>query len=196
MKYQIKYSGYILALAAMSFIFIHGCKEKGSSSKDKMIVEAPGEDKNGAWPKPQSAMNGIDIYKNFEDIEPIFNLENDTTYIINFWATWCKPCIKELPYFNEVDSLFNNREVKVILVSLDFPDKIESQLIPFVKKNQLRPKVVVLLDGNYNKWIDKVSPEWTGAIPATYIYNGKQNRLIGSSFENTEEIIAVLEPFL
>ena len=112
----------------------------------------------------------IEVY-NFSQLEPLLTKNDNITYVINFWATWCGPCIKELPYFQELDSMYNTQNVKVILVSLDFPDKFESQLIPFVKKKNLIPQVILLDDPDENSWIPKVDESWSGALPATLIYN-------------------------
>ena len=71
------------------------------------------------------------IYENFEELAFIFQQQNDTTYVINFWSTWCAPCVKELPYFEQVNQKYTNRKVKVILVSLDFPKQLETKLKPF-----------------------------------------------------------------
>ena len=60
--------------------------------------------------------------------------------------------------------------MKVVLVSLDFIDKMESQVVPFLKKNNIQSEVVLLDDADANSWIPKVSPQWSGAIPATVIY--------------------------
>jgi len=103
----------------------------------------------------------------FPELEAYFNKQNDTLYIINFWATWCKPCIQELPAFEEIHEDFKTAGVKVLLVSLDFIDKLDKQLKPFMKKNYIDAEVVLLDEPKYNDWIDKVSTEWGGAIPAT-----------------------------
>ncbi len=182
----------------MVSVFIVGCKDKSSKKVDTELSatnDSPDE-KGTAWPEADSYVEGIPIYNKFEGLEPLFGFDNDTTYVVNFWATWCKPCIKELPYFEEFNSKHENEKVKVVLVSLDFPKQVESNLVPFVRKKQLQSKVVVLLDGKYNDWIDKVSPNWSGAIPATYIYKGAQNRLMGEPFENFDELSQAVKPFL
>lgn len=115
---------------------------------------------------------------NFEQIEPLLNppRADDTTYIFNFWATYCAPCIKELPHFERINSEYADRKVKVILVSLDFKSQIETGVIPFIIKRELQSKVIVLSDPDANTWIDKVSKSWTGAIPATLFVKGKSDR--------------------
>lgn len=121
--------------------------------------------------------------------------DKNKTYVINFWATWCAPCVKELPYFEDLNANYSSKDVEVILVSLDFPNKIESKLIPFLKKRNLKSEVVVLDDVKSNEWIPKVNENWTGAIPATVIYNEALTKFYERSF-TYEELESELKPFL
>lgn len=107
----------------------------------------------------------------FEQLQSRLELRNDTTYVVNFWATWCLPCIKEMPAFQQLHKEYASEKVKVLLVSLDFIKHIDLRLIPFIEKHQLSPEVIVLNDPDANAWIDKVSPDWSGALPATLIFN-------------------------
>jgi thiol-disulfide isomerase/thioredoxin len=127
----------------------------------------------------------------YAGLEPMLSKQNDTTYIVNFWATWCAPCIKELPYFQQVHDSYKDKKVKVLLVSLDFERQIQSRLLPFIEKNKITPEVVVLNDPASNVWIDKVDPSWSGAIPATlFIKNDK--RLFFEKEFTLEEIEKVI----
>ena len=127
------------------------------------------------WPKASRYLEGIPLYEKFENLAPIFQFDNDTTYVINFWATWCGPCVEELPYFEAFHQKYKDEKIRVILVSLDFPRKLESQLLPFLEKHHFNSTVAVLLDGKYSDWIDKISPDWSGAIPVSLIYQGDKN---------------------
>lgn len=100
-------------------------------------------------------------------------LENgvDTTYVVNFWATWCGPCVKELPYFEKLGVDHQGEAFKVLLVSLDFVSQLESKVIPFVQKKELKNEVLLMDEDKPNKWIPRVSEEWTGALPATLFVN-------------------------
>ncbi len=111
------------------------------------------------------------VYKIDELVNRINNA--DTTYIINFWATWCKPCVAELPSF---DSLSKISKVKVLLVSLDFKEDLEKKVNPFLKSHNIKMECVLLDEINGNDFINKVDKSWTGAIPATLIKN-KDNRI-------------------
>lgn len=124
---------------------------------------------------------------NFSEFEPYLHKQNDTTYVINFWATWCRPCVKELPYFEQINAKYKEQKVKVILVSLDFADESETKLIPFIKRKELKSEIIILDDPDANSWINKVDEKWSGAIPATIIYKGNQ-RIFHEGELNFEDI--------
>lgn len=113
------------------------------------------------------------VYASFEDIAPLFQQKDGRTYVINFWATWCKPCVEEMPYFEQLASEADE-DLVVVAVSLDFKKDIGTKLKRFVEKNPALPPVVALADDKYNTWIDRVDPEWGGAIPVTVIYRGDE----------------------
>jgi thiol-disulfide isomerase/thioredoxin len=122
----------------------------------------------------------------FDDFAPYLNYQNDTVYVINFWATWCAPCVEEIPAFEKIQQDYANNKVRIILVSLDFPGQIETRLIPFLKKYSISSEVIVLNDPDSNRWIDKVHPDWSGAIPATLVYDSKERELFEKSFTYDE----------
>ena len=132
----------------------------------------------------------LEVY-DFNGLKDFLYREDEKTYVVNFWATWCAPCIKELPYFEKVNHEFKNSDVEVILVSLDFPKKYESKLKPFIKKNDLQSKVIALDDTDQNTWIPGISEDWSGAIPATLIYNRDKRQFYEKSFSYDELVTEI-----
>ncbi|GAA4373539.1 TlpA disulfide reductase family protein [Hymenobacter koreensis] len=101
---------------------------------------------------------------------------SDTTYVVNFWATWCAPCVEELPNFEQLRTRHARDKVKVVLVSLDFASKLDTKVRPFVQRQGLRSTVWLLNETDQNAFIDKVDPSWSGALPFTLIFNNRQQR--------------------
>lgn len=101
----------------------------------------------------------------------IHSAPNDTLYVVNFWATWCKPCVGEMPYFEGANTKFGAHKTKVVFVSLNSP-KEEATVEKFVTTKNIKSDVLLLNAGNPNVWIDKIEPEWSGSIPATIMYKG------------------------
>lgn len=105
------------------------------------------------------------------------NQHDDKVYIVNFWATWCVPCVEELPDFVKFyEENKGNAKMEMVLVSLDRAKDFETKVQPFVQEHQLTPPVVLLSDvKRMNAWIPAVHKSWSGAIPATAMYkNGVQ----------------------
>ena len=122
--------------------------------------------------------------------------EPSVTYVINFWATWCGPCVAELPYFFKLEEQYLGKDVKFVYVSLDFLKNLETKLLPFLENRNISNKVVVLDQNDVNSWIDKIDKKWSGAIPATLIYNSKRRVLLEQNFESSEELEKALNEII
>jgi thiol-disulfide isomerase/thioredoxin len=108
------------------------------------------------------------VYKINDLLKRIHN-NSDTTYVVNFWATWCKPCVAELPEFEKLHLEYKGSKIKVLLVSIDFVEEIDKKLKDFLDKNKYTCEVVLLDEINGNDFINQISEQWSGAIPATLI---------------------------
>lgn len=107
-----------------------------------------------------------------DEVVGLIESTNDTLYVVNFWATWCMPCVRELPYFEESGVTYQDHELRIILVNLDFKKDIEKKLIPFLEKYKLKSPVWFLDESNPNYFISKIEPDWSGAIPFTLFVKG------------------------
>lgn len=105
-------------------------------------------------------------------LQNIINAKAEHIKVINFWATWCAPCVKEMPLFEKLD--LERDDVKVTFVSMDLDlDPDPSKVYKFVTRKKLQSEVIILDAGNPNSWINSIEKTWSGAIPATIIINGK-----------------------
>jgi len=127
----------------------------------------------------------IQVY-DFNYLELLLYTKSEKTYVVNFWAMWCAPCVKELPFFQTYST--NNPDVEVLLVSLDFPADIESKLKPCLKKKGITSKVVLLDDPDSNSWIDKVDTNWSGALPFTIVFDNKKRSFHEGAFESLQDL--------
>lgn len=102
-------------------------------------------------------------------------LENggDTTFVVNLWATWCAPCVAEMPYFEQLQKNYQSTPLKVLFISLD-AQKNHDNVVNFVRDKGLKNEVLLLDEKNEQYFIDKISPEWSGAIPATLFVNSNK----------------------
>lgn len=181
---------YLLCLSTLLLFLISGCGNKtetGESSQksDLEYAEVKVETNENEQVK-------FPVY-DFAGLEPLLHKDDGKTYVINFWATWCKPCIEEMPYFERVNAERGDG-VEVILVSLDMPSMWKSRLEPFVEKKGIKSQVVILDDPKQNDWIPKIDADWDGGIPATVIYNRDKRKFYGQGF-TYEELNEALDGF-
>ncbi|MEJ7643167.1 MAG: TlpA disulfide reductase family protein [Chryseolinea sp.] len=122
----------------------------------------------------------------FDELESILKSESDDLLVINFWATWCGPCVKELPLFEALTAK-NDPALKVFLINLDYADQID-KVNAFIARKKMKSEVLLLDETDYNAWIDRVDTSWAGAIPATLILNAKtgQRKFIAKEMANGE----------
>ena len=124
----------------------------------------------------------------YDALKPLLRPAGDTTYVINFWATWCVPCVQELPYFLALDSAMAGQPFKLILVSLDFRKDYIRRLAPFVRERSLERYVIALDDNRMDYWINDIDPAWSGAIPTTLVRQGDTGRFYERTFHNLSEL--------
>ena len=120
----------------------------------------------------------------------------DGAVLINFWATWCTPCVEELPHFETLQQRYGAPGFKVMLVSLDFRSQIESRLKPFLNKNQLNSEVVLLADQDADTWIPRIHNAWDGAIPFTIVLKGNKVAIHKTKFSDYKALEDFVRPFM
>jgi thiol-disulfide isomerase/thioredoxin len=136
----------------------------------------------------------IPVY-DFEGFKPMLASHDDVTFVINFWATWCKPCVEEMPHFVQLAKEMDNEDVRFLFVSLDFRKNLEKGVVPFIRTRGIEDQVVMLNDPDANSWIGQVNAEWSGAIPATLIYRGNK-REFHEKMLTYDELKSIVQSFL
>ncbi|MFY7899853.1 MAG: TlpA disulfide reductase family protein [Chitinophagaceae bacterium] len=94
-----------------------------------------------------------------------------TPLIINFWASWCKPCVQELPWFEKTVAEYQSKGVKLVLVSLDFAEDYPKGIAEFAKKKGYTSQIVWLNETDANMFCPKIDKTWEGTIPVTLMVN-------------------------
>lgn len=110
-----------------------------------------------------------------EQLQNLVKTERDHIQVINFWATWCGPCVKELPLLEKLNA--DRKDVVVRLVSMDMDlDPDPEKVWKFVARKKIQSQVIILDEKNPNSWIDKLEKDWSGALPATLVVNNKTGK--------------------
>lgn len=130
---------------------------------------------------------------NLNQLQSLTKTQNDTVFVVNFWATWCAPCVKELPYFEALKETAFAKPVKVLLISLDALKDLKTRLIPFVKNKNLKWPVFLFSEPNPNYWINQINSDWSGAIPATQLFSNTKSAFFEQSFTQDELIKTITE---
>jgi len=138
----------------------------------------------------------IEVLETYADLQLMIDDPDHEITVLNFWSTTCAPCIKEMPHFNKLDSMYQTKNLKVILVNLEKPERLDTHIYPFVKKRGIVPEVVLLNDQNYHIWTDYVDTSWYGALPATLILKGDKRNFRFGSYETYEELVTDVEKVL
>ncbi|NNF34528.1 MAG: TlpA family protein disulfide reductase [Saprospiraceae bacterium] len=155
-----------LAFILLSLFFFNSCKESLPTFNDE-----------------------IEVFEVYDELQSLIDGNSEKTLVINFWATTCPPCLKEMPHFAEIQKHYDPKEVKVLLVSLDENKHLESRVIPFVERHKITPEVILLGDQNYSAWTDEIDPSWFGALPATLILKGEKRNFRFGAYETYQELL-------
>ncbi len=131
------------------------------------------------------------------DFNKFKNAANGKVLVINFWATWCGPCVAEFPEFVALDKKYRDQGVKIVGISADDIEDIKPKVIPFIKEHKVTFEIVVQETDDPQEMIDVVHKDWPGILPATFVYD-KQGNLIYKRFGiiDRDELVAEIEKAL
>ena len=142
-----------------------------------------------------TATNPI-TYEEFEEIAPLFQQTNDTTYVINFWATWCKPCREEIKLLQQLAEKTEGQAIEVVLVSLDREETALKRIPGFLAETGPDLNSIVLLDENDATWGKTIDRVWSGSLPTTIIYKGQLRYVYRRAFNTLADLERAVEPLI
>jgi thiol-disulfide isomerase/thioredoxin len=118
----------------------------------------------------------------------MMSAKSEKIQVINFWATWCGPCVKEIPMFESLTAA-GRPDLTVTLVSLDLDlDPNPEKVYKFIARKAIKSQVLLLNEADPNSWINRIEKSWSGALPATLIINQKtgKRKFIGKELKEGE----------
>ena len=124
-----------------------------------------------------------------ESLDRLIAKKSDKVQVYNFWASWCGPCVKEMPYFEELNS---SKSADVVFISLDFPEDIQKAQ-KLITKKSIESATYLLNSTNYDDYIPKISEVWSGAIPATLFISPSGKKYFYEKAFEKSELLQVVE---
>jgi thiol-disulfide isomerase/thioredoxin len=119
---------------------------------------------NSQWEEKQVDLEMISA----EGLQDLLKNDTDELLLINFWATWCGPCVVEYPEFLEIQRMYGKRDFRFVSLSMDSPDH-EDKVLKFLMENfSAVPNYLVDTDDKY-AIINVVQNEWDGSLPITLL---------------------------
>ncbi len=117
-----------------------------------------------------------------ELVSHIQSFEGDKPVLVNFWATWCVPCVEEFPYIMELKEKYGD-QFELVFVSGDF-EEAKDDALEFLKEQNVQ-FTTYYKTGKDNEFIQTVSDTWSGALPYTVIYS--KDGSVSSAWEGKAE---------
>lgn len=99
--------------------------------------------------------------------------QSDHPLVISFWATWCQPCVEEIPWLQEGIKKYEKEKIEFVLVSLDFTKDYPAKVTNFIKQRKFDATLFFLDETDADYFCPKIDARWSGGIPATLLINKK-----------------------
>lgn len=92
-----------------------------------------------------------------------------TIVLVNFWATWCRPCLEEIPILQRLHEAYRDAGFTLVAVSLDQPDSADALVRPFMEKWFPGFDSYLSLEREMDDIVSSVDPAWNEILPTSYL---------------------------
>jgi len=173
-----------IILSTIVLVALSSCKKESHKTDDNAATTDTVAVSENA--EPASAVSLKELTT--QQASDFLKTKNDTLYVTNFFATWCGPCVREIPHFKEKITELKGKPVKITFVSVDNKDVWNTEVPRFVDEQGIRENTLLLdgkvLDANFFK---SNFTKWDGgAIPFTFMRKG----------DKTDEYLGMITPEL
>jgi len=156
-----KASSLIVVLLAVFFgAACRGTNDRGGQA-EKVRAESPAKAGFSVEPIDQAGLKRL------------IGERSGKVLLLNIWATWCEPCIAEFPDLKKLSQTYDTAAVEVVAISADYPDEVDTKIMPFLRKTDVPFRVFVAQFEHPEDFINAVNRSWSGALPASLIYDSR-----------------------
>jgi thiol-disulfide isomerase/thioredoxin len=136
------------------------------------------------------------VFDTYDDLQAHISKYANQTVVINFWATYCAPCVKEVPFFDQLQEKYRANNVKVIMVNLDFKSQLKQRLDKYLNDHPIpNLEIVVLADQDADSWVPRVTSDWDGSLPFTMVLSkGVLKDTHRQEFSDFDDLVKFVAP--
>ena len=175
-----------VAAAALFLCAVACTQQSAQETTERQTEAAPTQNEIGA-------VAGVDMAA----LDALLTEAKGKVLVINFWATWCVPCVAEMPELAEFYREHSRDDVAFLALSLDSPDGIEDTVKPFMRQHEIPFPAYVLTERDIEAISVLIRQEIYGALPTTIVYD--RNGAVKKMWEGAitlDELNAVVKPLL
>jgi thiol-disulfide isomerase/thioredoxin len=170
----------VIPVFFLFFLFVAPLHAQPGSAADESYLDV--------YPKVTKLDNG--------NIAPLLKQYRGDIIVLNIWATWCVPCVKEFPDLLKLREEYMEQGVHLILLSVDDVEDLEPKVYPFLVQKGVEFETYIRTSGDEQKFINGIDESWSGAIPLTMIYDrkGRKDTIVFGSkhYEDFEKMVKPL----
>ncbi|HEY8459996.1 MAG TPA: TlpA disulfide reductase family protein, partial [Blastocatellia bacterium] len=154
--------------------------------KARTVAAKTPAEANAAQPAPKIGTLKPEDFGKFKDSA------KGKVLVLNFWATWCGPCVAEFPELVALDAKYRDKGVKFVGITSDDAEDVQPKVIPFIKKHQVKFDIIQQDLEDAEAVMNQITKNWNGVIPVTVVYD-KQGNLAYSRFGIIDRDLLVAE---